>query len=88
MSADEMFEKLGYRILFDESCLCRYIKHFELKPARHIIFSFDKEVSVSEENEKGLAVNRDYFIMPELQAINAKVKELGWDVSAMDENIQ
>ena len=78
MSADEMFEKLGYEIDYDDCCLMRYVKFFDLKPARHILFSCDREVCVCEENEKELAVNRDYFSMEELQAINKKCEELGW----------
>ncbi len=76
--ADEMFEKLGYKIMFDNTCLFRYVKCFELKPKRHIIFAIDKTISVCEENENELAINRDYFTMQELKAINKKVEELGW----------
>ena len=77
-SADEMFEELGYENIINETCICEYRKYFELKRARHIIFAIDKTISVCEENEKTLAVNRDYFNMQELQAINKKVEELGW----------
>ena len=76
--ADEMFEELGYENIINETCLCEYRKYFKLKRARHIVFAVDKAVSVCEENEKTLAVNRDYFTMQELEAINEKVKELGW----------
>ena len=78
LTADEMFEKLGYKIMFDNTCLFRYVKCFELKPKRHIIFAIDKTISVCEENENELAINRDYFTMQELKAINKKVEELGW----------
>lgn len=77
-SADEMLEELGYRILFDNTCMFRYVKCFRLKPKRHIIFAVDRTISVCEENDKDLAINRDYFNMQELQAINLKCKELGW----------
>lgn len=77
-TADEMFEELGYKIMFDNTCEFRYVKHFALKPARHIIFVIDKTISVCEENKNELAINRDYFTMQELQAINKKVEELGW----------
>ena len=77
-SADEMFEELGYKIMFDNTCKFRYVKHFSLKPARHIVFAIDKTISVCEENKNELAINRDYFTMQELQAINKKCKELGW----------
>ena len=77
-TADEMFEELGYKIIFDNISAFRYVKHFELKSARHIIFSIDRCISVCEENDKELAVKRDYFNMQELQAINKKCRELGW----------
>ena len=77
-TADKMFEKLGYKIMFDNTCKFRYVKHFTLKPARHIIFAIDKTISVCEENKNELAINRDYFTIQELQAINKKVEELGW----------
>lgn len=76
--ADDMFEELGYEYIINEMCVSEYRKYFELKRARHIIFAIDKTISVCEENEKALAVNRDYFNMQELQAINKKVEELGW----------
>lgn len=77
-TADEMFEELGYRIMFDNTCMFRYVKCFDLKPKRHIIFAVDKTISVCEENENELAINRDYFTMQELKAINKKCEELGW----------
>ena len=77
-TADEMFEELGYKIMFDNTCMFRYVKCFELKPKRHIIFAIDKTISVCEENEKDLAINRDYFNMQELKAIYKKCEELKW----------
>lgn len=77
-NADKMFEELGYENIINEMCVCEYIKYFRLKGARHIIFQIDKTISVCEENEKCLAVNRDWFSMQELQAINQKCKELQW----------
>lgn len=77
-TADKMFEELGYKKTITGFEIARYRKEFKLKGARNIIFSIDKEICVCEENEKGLAVNRDYFNMQELQAINQKCKELGW----------
>ena len=80
-SADEMFEELGYERVREnnDSFEIRFVKKFNIKRPRHIIFSvLDKEISVCEENEKELAVKRDYFSMEELKAINKKVVELGW----------
>lgn len=72
--ADKMFEKLGYKKMSNNE----YVKHFSLKPARHIIFAIDETISICEENENELAVNCDYFAMQELKAINKKCLELGW----------
>lgn len=79
--ADKMFEELGYKKVREDndSFEIRFVKKFNIKRPRHIIFSvLDKEISVCEENNKELAVNRDYFSMQELKAINEKCKELGW----------
>lgn len=79
--ADKLFEKLGYEKVRkdNDSYEIRFIKKFTLKRPRHIIFTvLDKEISVCEENEKRLAVIRDWFSMQELKAINLKCKELGW----------
>lgn len=77
--ADKMFEELGYERKNNDSFEIRFVKKFIIKRPRHIIFSvLDKEISVCEENEKELAVKRDYFSMQELKAINKKVEELGW----------
>ena len=76
-TADEMFEKLGYKRIGTGVGVC-YRKEYKLKGAKQIIFMIDQTISVCEENEKGLAVNRDWFSMHELQAINKKVEELGW----------
>lgn len=76
--ADEMFEELGYRNK-ELSYEIRYVRKFKLKRPRHIIFSkLDKQIAVCEENTIELAVNKDWFSMQELQAINQKCKELGW----------
>lgn len=71
-------EELGYEKIQDNSCLIRYVKFFELKPTRHIIFSFDKEICVCEENEEGFAVKRDYFSMEELKAIYKYCEDNKW----------
>lgn len=79
--ADKMFEELGYERVREnnDSVEIRFVKKFNIKRPRHILFSvWDKEISVCEENEKGFALERDYFSMQELKAINKKVQELGW----------
>ena len=76
--ADKLFKELGYKKIDDNSCIARYRKEFKLKHARGIIFAIDKTVCVGEENARELIINRDYFDMQELKAINEKCKELGW----------
>ena len=68
--ADEMFEKLGY---IKESDYYYHSRDEEIKH-KHVRFLKNyKEVIVES------ALNFSYEItMQELQAINAKVKELGW----------
>lgn len=78
-SADEMFEELGYRVFVNNGFnLFEYVKHYELRPAKHIKFEIDKTITIAQENEKELAVRSDNITMQELQAINKKVEELGW----------
>ena len=83
MEADKMFEELGYKRVREniDSYEIRFIKKWvtQIRRPKHIIFSvLDKTISVCEENEKELAVKRDYFSMDELKAINKKCEELGW----------
>ena len=72
--ADEMFEKLGYEIIIDDENTLNY----ELEG-----FYMDKEI-VFEKLDKSISIgysNGDtcYITMQELQSINEKVKELGWN---------
>ena len=77
--ADEMFEELGYRVYSNNGFnLFEYVKHYELRPAKHIKFEIDKTVTIAQENEKELAVRSENITMEELQAIRLKCKELGW----------
>lgn len=67
--ADEMFEKLGY------------IEHYNTEYAE--IFrkdskkSFGRQIAFNQKT-KGIMIE-NYITMQELQAINEKVKELGWN---------
>lgn len=74
--ADVMFGELDYKFTNNELYVSEYVKHFNTKFARHIRFHIDRTITVSEENERGLAVRVDSFDMQELAAINEKVKEL------------
>lgn len=65
-TADEMFEELGYKKNFED----KYRANYENNGFETII-NFDKEY-------KDVRVYNNGFDMQELQAINKKVKELGW----------
>ena len=76
--ADDILKELGYKKVENAAWGIEYKKEFKLKNPKHIIFGPDKAVAVCEENERGLAVRRDYFDTQELIAINKKCEELGW----------
>ena len=72
-SADEMFEELGYEMLFEDNDYIQY--EFE----GHYM---DNEIKI---DKKGKTILKEYssedsqeITMQELQAINKKCKELGW----------
>lgn len=74
--ADEMFEKLGYK-KYCSSQTCRYVRYCNIinGEKEYIIFSKNKTVRF-----QYLYTNVSKSItMQELQAINEKVKELGWN---------
>jgi hypothetical protein len=65
--ADEMFEDLGYRI--EEGKFNIFIG--QGKECFHNVFVIHK-------NDKCITIYKQQIILDELQAINEKVKELGW----------
>lgn len=67
ISADEMFEKLGYKKLVGETT-----EVFKLSRASKNIY-FSKLI-----NRIRIDGEYDFIDMEELQAINKKCKELGW----------
>jgi hypothetical protein len=70
MKADEMFEKLGYKkneIMWEEDNKVHYIYYN----------SNDTEIEFSVDS-KVISVSNIIYIQ-ELQAINKKVEELGWN---------
>ena len=75
MSADEMFEKLGYKKLnkkelkssFDDDFLELILCVYEAPMYNFVYFYNDKTVQFTSSKN-----------MQELQAINKKVEELGW----------
>ena len=69
--ADEMFEKLGYEK--DDN----YLAHLDYRKS-----TIEKVISFRNDNTIGVFNYYDNFepiTMQELQAINEKVKELGWN---------
>ena len=66
-TSDEMFEELGYKKNFED----KYRANYENNGFETII-NFDKEY-------KDVRVYNNGFDMQELQAINKKVEELGWN---------
>lgn len=73
MGADEMFEKLGYKKRNLDIIFSRFLEEWGNEDLAKT-FSFNTEyetVDIIDENRYGIT-------MPELQAINKKVEELGW----------
>ena len=72
MSADEMFEMIGYEKVSDEN----YIYYNNLEWEYTIVFDLSSKTFkgyIDEDTEVSLSID-----MQELQAINQKCKELGW----------
>ena len=74
--ADKMFEKLGYEILRNKK-----EERFHLEYAKNnkdgdvVAIQFWNDKTISKVDSYNID---DYITMQELQAINEKVKELGW----------
>ena len=69
MSADEMFEELGYELWTDDKETIFYKGE-----NKNIIFDkYTKEICLIDKAEFDIDIT-----MQELQAINKKVEELGW----------
>ena len=69
--ADEMFEELGYEKQNNPEKEIKYIKN-----EFHIIRFWKPSQQIVKQDEQGLYMG---ISMQELQAINEKVKELGWN---------
>lgn len=77
MSAKEMFEKLGYIENNDRETCLRYTKKGFVGQIIEIRFYLDNGKAFIKEGEDD---DIAYLItMPELQAINKQVEELGWN---------
>lgn len=71
MCADEMFEELGYEKQNNPEKEIKYIKN-----EFHIIRFWKPSQQIIKQDEQGLYMG---ITMQELQAINKKVEELGWN---------
>lgn len=74
MSADEMFEKLGYEILYESKRYIRYESEGVFMD-NEIIFDLQRKTIQKEY----LTGESQEITLQELQAINKKVEELGWN---------
>ena len=75
-SADEMFEELGYKLVTELDHTLEYKKQLE-NYSKFIKFDLlDKEFTTFNYVVTDI---QSYITMQELQAINEKVKELGWN---------
>ena len=82
MSADEMFEKLGYKKKNLDIIFSRFWEEWENEDIAKT-FSFNTEyktIDITDENRYGIT-------MQELQVINKKVEELGVDIMMTPGNI-
>lgn len=85
--ADEMFEKLGYELIDEKICphSYRYVKHIDKFSIKEIILQkANKLITICYYKidvygcMECLNLIEYHLSMQELEAINAKVKELGW----------
>lgn len=81
MNADKMFAELGYIKIADNGKTFIYQKRFDNEPDKLTktltFFSRDKDISVETYLEDELEMT--LLSVVELQAIMAKIKELGWE---------
>lgn len=80
-TADEMFEELGYTKFYDRENACVF---YDTKTDKKIIFDKTyKSIELSKDTGESIYNNTiyDIFILEinELQAINKKIEELGWN---------
>lgn len=73
--ADEMFEKLGYEKILDDTLMAECIIYCK-KIKRKIVVEF-REI-IFHTSTKTISISLQFLSLEELQAINEKVKELGW----------
>lgn len=73
--ADKMFEKLGHKKVIDNTNILQYDEYKDYIIDYEVRFDLkDKTIIVEFSNGESLKIT-----MQELQAINLKTKELGWN---------
>ena len=80
MSAKEMFEELGYELIFENKEVLRYRKN----KWKDVEFWKVYELATGEKKRKFIKVSNvknmsAAIIIEELQAINKQIEELGWN---------
>ena len=76
MTAKEMFEELGYKETENDIYFLKYYKPCKLQSDKEIKFhKLDKTFTVKDDN----SISHRWINVPELQAINKQIEELGWD---------
>ncbi len=83
MSAEEMFEELGYELIEDGKTYLRYADYFD-KEKKYMggeMIDFDKKNKKFRLTRKTCQGNTHfkYGTIQELQAINKQVEEFGWN---------
>lgn len=86
MSADEMFEKLGYALEDEKICphSYKYMKRKDFTVKEIVIEKCSKMIDIcyyhinTDGKMESIICIEHYLSMQELQAINKKCQELGW----------
>ena len=76
--ADELFKELGYKKIEENDKYVLYLSEKSLWRQRKIRFWKDEKVIFNDLLEDDKVVSSVQIGIEELQAINEKVKELGW----------
>ena len=76
--ADELFKELGYKKIEENDKYVLYLSEKSLWRQRKIRFWKDEKIIFNDLLENDKVVSSVQIGIEELQAINEKVKELGW----------
>lgn len=79
MKAKEMFEKLGYELVFENEEVLRYRKN-KLDVEFWKVYEYITGEKIKKRIKVSTVYNQPYFVTTDLlKAINQQVKELNWD---------